>query len=80
MVTEKAFNPYNLLDPFNPFAIMVIFPLIATLAIALPRLVKNATHRKIGIGLILAISLYYLVPNFYGIAVWYLVNKLHWIR
>jgi len=79
-VTVTQFNPFNLLDPFNPFAVLVVFSLAIIAGIFLPRALRGRKARRVGTVLIVVIFLYYLVPNFVAVVIWFLVNKLHWIQ
>lgn len=71
-------NPYNYL--FHPYFLIPLFLLLGIVIFLAP---LYAHKKKIKIAVFIFISIVFLiiiVPNFMAVAVWFLVNKLHWIK
>ena len=70
---------FNLLNPYNPVAVLFAIILIGVVSVLLCR-IKGKLSKYVGTAILSATVIYYFFPNIYLIVMWVLVEKLHWMR
>jgi hypothetical protein len=80
VVTEQVFNPFDFLNPFNPFALLLTFIFLVTPMTVISISNKRKSIKFIAGGIALVIFSYFAIPNIYIFLAWIFVEKIHMLR
>lgn len=65
---------------FHPFFYIPLFLLLGLIVIFTPIFIKKPRIKLILAGIVVTITVIIMIPYVYAMVIWFLVNKLHWIR
>lgn len=65
---------------FHPFFYIPFFTILGLSAILASIFIKSLKIKKILTMAMVATVLLFMIPYVYAMLIWFLVNKLHWIR